>query len=156
MNEEIEHTPFVTTEPKKNNLIKLANYLMALPDDYENFEMSKFCAPSITYSPHHYDPQTSVKEVKCGAVACAVGHAPSAGIGKYSRLNDWDEFSTKFLIATGSEDWEWCFSGAWADTDNTPKGAALRINYLLEKGLPNNIYEQMNGWSDLSYKVGEV
>lgn len=147
MNEQIKHKPFVTTMKKKENLIKLANYLMALPDDYENFHMAKFCAPDIGSSPHHYKPEEAVNVIKCGAIACAVGHAPNAGIGVRSKLGDWSEFSTKYLIHCDSNEWEWCFGPEWEETDNTPKGAALRINYLLEKGLPEN-------WADLYYSYG--
>ena len=142
------HEPFETTEEKKQNLIKLANYLLNLPDDYEEFDMSYFCYNPVVETV--FDPAVITLSKGCGAVACAVGHAPSAGIPAFKNENWWD-YSSRVLIDSDSLAWTWCFSGDWNGIDNTPKGAAKRILYLLDKGVPDNWWEQIKGIEGLSY-----
>lgn len=37
-----------------------------------------------------------------------------------------------------SDEWTWLFSGAWELVDNTARGAAARLRYLLaDKDVPN-------------------
>ena len=57
-----------------------------------------------------------------------------------------------FGIEFGTDKWDWCFSGLWHKTDNTPEGAADRIEWVLENGLPDNWLEQMCGKDPLCYK----
>ena len=57
----------------KENLTKLRDYLAALPDDYENLEMSCFAKNSSIAA-------KSTPETGCGTPACMVGHGPAAGI----------------------------------------------------------------------------
>ena len=53
-----------------------------------------------------------------------------------------------------SKEWDWCFSSRWADIDNTPTGAALRIEWLLNHGLPKDWRKQMVGEAPLCYYEG--
>ena len=96
--------------------------------------------------------------IKCDSVGCAVGHCPvlDPNPDKIPRHKDggidYTEWSFNF---TGLDinQWAWCFSTDWTDADNTPEGAALRIEWLLSHGLPEDWYEQLKGMAPLCYKV---
>lgn len=47
--------------------------------------------------------------------------------------------------------WEWTFGAGWHAPQRTPRGAAARIRYLLEHGLPEDWREQMSGERPLCY-----
>ena len=123
------------TKEQNENLLKLANHLESLPEDYEHFGMGSYIQlddldiETITLDEI---PETLTE---CGTVACAVGHGPFIGIepleGEY-----WITYSERVFIKNVRE-WEWCFSGDWCDIDNTPYGAAKRIKVLLKSGLPD-------------------
>lgn len=124
------------------NLKLLADYLWTLPDDYELFNMDTF---NETFS----RPMLAARSGSCGTSACAVGHAPNVkGIPLPYQVEDWSDYSTRIFDLDWGEDhrgWDWCFSDNWTDADNTPKGAAKRIYYLLkvgEEGLPPFSYEE--------------
>jgi len=79
--------------------------------------------------------------ISCGTAGCAVGHAPYAGILKTNK-EGWTKYSHRALIDEDADyknsynAWAWCFSGAWGNVDDTANGAACRIDYLLEHGIP--------------------
>ena len=99
----------------------------------------------------------------CNSIACAIGHGPIAGIKlTQDELdhcdNDWFEYS---LIAFGVSNrdtdnrrsaFEWMFGGDWYNRDNTPKGAAQRVVYALNNGVPSNWRQQISGIEPLCYK----
>lgn len=117
------------TRWQRANLAKLAAYLRTLPKGYPDFEMSGFVKGGN-------DGEAYVPE--CGTAACAAGHGPRAGI-KPKKGEDWYTYSDRAFV-DGSEHyygWEWVFSGDWADYDNTVHGAAARIEYMLERGTPD-------------------
>jgi hypothetical protein len=95
------------------------------------------------------------KTPECDSVGCVIGHCtvldpnprPRDGFGDI----DFRGWSQGFTGLIGNE-WEWCFSSPWQYTDNTPEGAALRIEWLLENGLPQEWCEQLLGDSPLCYK----
>jgi len=94
--------------------------------------------------------------IKCDSVGCAIGHCPvlDPNPDTIPRCGDGSiDYTTWSFNFTGLnvEQWSWCFSGGWTDVDNTPKGAALRIEWLLNHGLPEDSYEQMEGDSPLCY-----
>lgn len=130
------------SEFQRANLEKLAAYLEGLPDDYDHFDMGCY----------HSQSAGLTKEVaSCGAVACAVGHGLAAGIPSMPEDWDWGRYSHRAFTPAGGF-WIWCFSYDWEHVDNTPHGAAKRIRWLLEKGLPENWQDQMNGRAPLCYK----
>ena len=49
----------------------------------------------------------------------------------------------------------WATDSDWADHEDSPKGAATRILYALEHGIPANYREQAAGEAPLSYVVPE-
>ncbi|MBD9544288.1 hypothetical protein IB276_33115 [Ensifer sp. ENS04] len=120
------------------NLLQLAAYLDIVAQDA--FNMGSY---SLDEDGEKIDPNVS----ECGAVACAVGHAPNAGLPVLlSDGNDWVTYSRRvFGLAPGEEPWKWCFAGSWEWRDNTPAGAAKRIRYLVEHGVPENAELQRIG-----------
>ena len=95
----------------------------------------------------------------CGTAACALGHAtylvePKA-LGEpfisYSRR----VFGVEHAAAEIGNAWDWLFSPDWDETDNTPVGAADRIEWLLRNGLPDNADEQSQGLAPLCYRSAD-
>lgn len=88
---------------------------------------------------------------ECGSVACAVGHGPSAGIlfpesmiNTYNSFRfyaglvpadaptpDWGGYTDKFFCDRDGLLFEWMFGGDWSYVDDTHRGAAARIRYVL-------------------------
>lgn len=108
-------------------LLRLAEYLLMLPDDYEQFSMDEY-STNLGYRGR--------KPVKCGTAACAMGHAPYA-VGAPRRrlttdcLESWDTYSTRVFGDLTSPTFGFFFAGMWTDFDNTPHGAAARILFVL-------------------------
>lgn len=139
------------TDEQRANLAKLADYLAALPADYEHFDMSSFYADEKGYGYSLLSQRA--KTPACGTVACAAGHGIAAGVPARDEDHDmWYLYSTRAFCPEGGA-WDWCFEGDWEVTDNTPAGAAARIRYLLSKGLPDNYLDQIMGYAPLSYSV---
>ena len=143
---------------QRKNLNKLADYLLALPKDYEHFDMNTFC--SIPGKDAHgeewyveFDPSTQeAKSFPCGTVACAIGHAINAGIKNTKLYDNWWYYSNDYLLDTNSDEWAWCFHSSWHYVDNTPQGAGKRIKHLLDKGLPEDAYYQRHNQTPYIYK----
>ena len=132
---------------QKKNLITLANGLM-------NFDVNKY--PNVRFEMltfgncYNYNEQ----ENECGTVGCALGHAPLFGF-KYipmyeihpgtltERFNPkgerWEDFGKRvFGVSTMFRNWDWLFAGGWTIIDNTRRGAAQRIIYMLQYGVPED------------------
>jgi len=145
----------------RENLAKLADYLATLPDDYAAFEMQVYLQKAHSlYGWDSLDPDVEKNYAlhnggvdKCGAVACAVGHGPSAGIYVPEEMIHggrirWHSYIDRFFLdgyadSDGEEPVDvahrWMFGSNWSTFDNTPKGAALRIRYLLDgKPVPHD------------------
>lgn len=149
-------------EPRAvENLIRLSAYLKALPpvaEDVTGFDMDSF-----------YDSDAIVKEVNyCATSACAVGHfaimqgwqvrsngaKPKNPTPEYMELFDgvdgWMTWATFCRREVGvsckdgdrfSPIFDWMFGSEWVDADNTANGAAARIDYFLEYGVPDLFIE---------------
>ena len=122
------------TSEQVNNLLKLANYLAALPEDYDHFDMSDYFSPRGWRSIPLRMARPEMLNV-CGTSACAAGHGPAAGIEPEKGQTWYGYVVDKF---TGKDDgcivYSNLFGGDWKFVDNTTKGAALRIYYFLENG----------------------
>lgn len=131
----------------RENLKKLADYL-ATGNTAMRFNMTGYCsAPGGS--------GLNPTEHGCGTVACAVGHGPAAGM-KPLHNQSWETYSSyAFGLIAYSDEWGWCFDPEWAATDNTPEGAAARINWLLDHGLPDRWCDQMRGDFPLCYRQGD-
>ena len=144
------HPNLGITSWQEKSLRKLAAYLMTLPADYPDFEMDDYIGrwDGISSSYAH--------KAECGTAACAVGHGPRAGIRPKPR-EWWSNYSERFSgFEEHSPKWEWMFGSDWSEVDNTVHGAAKRIIYLLEMGLPENAEEQRDGKAKLCYLETEV
>lgn len=129
----------------RENLTTLANYLLALPTDYQHFGMSHFS--ELGHGPRDYYLSPS-----CGTVGCAAGHGPAAGLKPTVNDVDWWVYIERvFGLPDGTQEWDWCFSAHWGefDIDNTPHGAGRRILHMLEHGVPVGFWDaDPTEWSD--------
>jgi len=135
---------------QRTKLRKLAKYLLSLPEDYGKFHMSNFLIAKEDYS--CCLNEVNIKTLHtCGTAACALGHTPSIFRIPEDCRSWWGLAEHLFGIDDDSEEWDWCFSGDWAHVDNTHYGAAKRIMWLLDKGLPEDWSHQLEGDADLCY-----
>lgn len=77
----------------------------------------------------------------CGSVGCAIGHGPVAGIAPADDEEGWNDYAYRAFGASSFKDddlarklWHGLFDDAWGDVDNSPEGAAERINHFLKTG----------------------
>ena len=154
-----------TTAQQRENLWKLAARLRAMPP------------PNIRFNMETYYKQLPNE---CGTIACAIGCASEIVAPREIAVHYFDEMYQAVVNdnldgenALGSHDFEswdayakrlfgfsnnddgaggWCFEADWAQVDNTPLGAARRIEWYLEHGLPDDWYGQMKGRAPLCYQ----
>lgn len=116
----------------RENLEKLARFLWNLPEEdaTKRFDMKDF-------NTRHGSPLSLVgdKEI-CETASCAVGWGPTAGILPTKEDSTWVDYCDNHICEGNTPEWYWMFSSAWREIDNTPKGAAKRIFWLLENGVP--------------------
>lgn len=127
------------------NLKKLATYLLQLPEDYKHFSMTsyfEFFRGEMFYASLETNEVISDPNAinECRTVACALGHGPVAGIYTPDKIyDDWEDYCIEeFGFDGDSLEYDWCFAGAWHKTDDTPHGAAKRILYMIEYGVPKH------------------
>jgi len=127
------------------NLARLAEYLEGLPADYAHFEMADFILEPKREELHRYALKNGGVQ-SCGTAACAVGHGPAAGIyvpEKFLRETgvNWTLYTYEFFVpddsgSNSSVVFNYLFGGNWTYVDNTHRGAAARIRYFLDHGVP--------------------
>ena len=119
----------------RKRLRKLAEYLLTQVLE-ERFDMS------------YYRSLGDNGQV-CGTVGCAIGWSPAimdqktfkkllSSSGTISYFDIADEY---FGVTPYSHKWSYMFSAGWAHKDNTPQGAAARILYFLDHGVPDDFVE---------------
>lgn len=121
---------FITTPERRANLVKLARFLWKLPA--EKFAMEFFSSRG--------GKKMNVSDC---AIGCAVGWGPTAGVQRICEDSSWERYADRVFLGKGSascDGWFWCFSSTWAETDNTPQGAAKRILWMLLFGIPDDHY----------------
>lgn len=124
------------------NLLKLATYLLSDDPSKAKFHMAFFTIDALP----------SEMQTDCGAVGCAIGHGPYAGIPKLLG-ESWDGYCIRvFDISPASGIWLYLFSSAWAEIDNTSEGAAKRILHVIRHGKPSDWFRQCSGTAKLTYK----
>ena len=119
------------------NLRILADHLATLPAEYESFSMANYVYQNAADDAGPHELST----IPCNTVACSIGHGPSAGI-PVGDCESWYEYIKENLCLPKTLACDWLFSSNWTFVDNTPQGAAARIKYLLEHGLPDD-YQAM-------------
>lgn len=122
---ELEHLPLTSTPEQISNLKKLTDYLLSR-NLKARFTMIMFS-----------DCHNISNATKCGTAGCAIGHGPFAGIPKYAD-ESWYAYAERVFSGSDGDLFDWLFSSAWYDYDNTPEGAAKRILHTLEHGVPVN------------------
>ena len=119
----------------RDNLLKLADYLDALPADYKEFDMRDYnTLADAVHGARSLDPKR--RQYGCGTVACALGHGPAAGVRVYGD-RCWDAYCKRVFGIERHydyEDFEYLFGSTWTLYDNTPHGAAARIRTYVELG----------------------
>lgn len=139
----MKHLKILLPEEKRKNLKKLADYLLK-GELKAKFNMSR-------YTGHKIFTDEDMYATDCGTIGCAVGHGPFAGVLKNEK-ELWDEYSERcFIDDTRNSAYGFLFAGEWEDVDNTPQGAAKRILYFLENGIPENWEEQIEGFEPICY-----
>jgi hypothetical protein len=129
---------YETTNERRANLVKLARFLFTeIPQ--ERFDMGDFASD--------FDPP---QLHSCGAVGCAVGWGPAAGVELLKSeiiqssesepcvdcYIDWYQYADRAF--GGDRLYDWCFNAGWRPYDNTPSGAAKRILWALTNGIPSH------------------
>lgn len=144
---------------KVRNLAQLATYLENLSEDYEQFDMDLFTSLLYSQETIYARENGGIAKYDCGAVACAVGHAPAAGILVPPRFIHgnavaWDDFSHYYFCPRGIM-WDWFFDDRWSASDNRHRGAAARIRFVLAG---NDVPHRRDSWGDpiISYSNTEV
>jgi len=148
----MEHIQAEITDKQRANLKTLADFLASGKPAF-HFDMAGFAEIP---GDRNLSPSETLK-LYCDTAACAAGHGPTAGIMPH-RGEDWDDYIDRCFIgpykeAPGCYAFAWCFGGGWFMTDNSREGAAARIYYFLEHGVPKNSSQQQQGFDPLCYRV---
>lgn len=126
----------------KENLQRMADYIRKIPQ--EMFSMDDY-----------RKGQRVLPE--CDSVGCVVGHCTILDADNIMRFIDSAgeidfERWAKWFANINSACFSWCFSYKWVNVDNTPTGAAARIEWLIYNGLPENWIEQTRGEAQICYQ----
>ncbi len=130
----------------RENLQRMADYIRTVPRKKFNMDFYR---------------KGSEKYHKCNSVGCVIGHCTVLddidNIPTFWNDEiDFSQWSKNYTgLKTGETEWNWCFDSLWACVDNTPTGAADRIEWLLNHGLPEDWEEQMKGEKPLIYRTNE-
>lgn len=128
-------TKDVLSPEQIRNLLILSDYLKS-GDLKATFDIGRF---SI------YEWPLNKIATECGTVGCAVGQGPYAEIPK-NKGEGWLDYANRCFTNNIDRIWNFLFSGDWQHVDNTPEGAAARIDYFLENGAPPP--EEIDGMQD--------
>lgn len=127
----------------RENLQKMSDYIRTIP--IKKFNMRIYRKGKGSKALTH----------ECQSIGCVVGHCTvldSKPLPLRNNAIDFLNWSSDFTgIRFSKPEWDWCFSALWVHRDNTPEGAALRIEWLLKNGLPEDLDEQMYGEGPLCY-----
>jgi hypothetical protein len=128
----------------RENLQKMADHIRTIPQE--------------VFAMNYYRSNTTIdqRDTECNSVGCVIGHsitlAPNMVVRYPDQSIDFEEWSEEFTgIESSNNEWDWLFSSGWHGVDNSPEGAALRIEWFLKNGLPEDWNEQMQGEAPLCY-----
>lgn len=126
----------------KENLLRMVDYIETVPQDM--FDMK-----------HYRGSGGNQIEAECDGVGCIIGHCIHLDAPEnIPRDSEGQIMFTLWSINftdVESEEWKYLFYPSWCNIDNTPIGAAKRIRWVVEHGVPDNADEQMRGEAPLSY-----
>ena len=126
----------------KGNLLRMADYAETIRPELFNIAVYR---------------QGQCITPECDSIGCLIGHCTILDTKQlpinFLGIIDFYVWINDFAgLMPGTPKWHWCFSPLWVDVDNTPTGAAARIRYLVEHGLPENWRMQMHGEEPICYK----
>lgn len=146
-----------TDKLHRKNLALLRDHLRTVPQ--ERFNMRQFAqTPDDELGPNDLKVVTdsAVPDYACGAVCCAVGRGPAAGIEPLDK-ESWSEYCFR-VFGVGFQGYRsrefaflWLFDMEWALSDNSPTGAAERIDWYLARGVPDDYDAQVYRRAPLCY-----
>ena len=151
----------VVSEEQRANLLTLSNFLKSHnpPPKFDMYSFMRVRNNELEMGEEAYLVTPEVY-TRCGTTACAVGHGPLAGIPVLN-YEKWSEYASRAFGAR-LDDYPgepngilfgYLFGMDWRETDNTPEGAAARIDYYLKNGgVDDNWREQLDGNAPLTYK----
>lgn len=96
---------------------------------------------------------------ECGTIACAVGHGPGSGIAPIPADCTWQRYAARCFGADRAADdivHAWCFDSNWSFLDNSPTGAAQRIIYMLNHGVPEDFEKATYVYRDTHVALPEL
>ena len=138
----------------KRRLLRLAKHLETVPQRY--FDMASYRRKYGDKEMLRIYPSEALALSwrDCGAVGCALGHAPELGGAFTPKSGEvWEDYCERvFGIHAYSSEWDWMFSWNWGEMDNTPRGAAQRIRWLAKNGLPEDSEDQLFWGAPLCYR----
>ena len=147
----------------RSNLLKLAAHLEKKPSLYRRllrvkFSMRHYAKNVKLYAYRELMPDELLEARRCprhycGTVVCALGEAALLFPKEVKDLTFAGVARQLFGIGSFSDAWYWLFDAEWAMIDDTREGAAARIRWYLEHGVPRNWCEQMRGIEPLCYVI---
>jgi len=140
------------TREQQENFVRLGRHLVMTVDDpkYETADFNiMHTAMDLMTGDDLAPDQVSRHE---GPLICSpLGHGPRAEI-KALQGETWRDYQLRvFGAAFDSPLEDWLFSHAWAGTDDTAVGAAMRLMYVLDYGVPGNWEAIMHGQAESDY-----
>lgn len=131
----------ISTSTPKERLARLAHYLETLPDTYLHFDMeSYFHDPARVLENERDEIVNSIDLIlqQPGMCGCVIGHTAAAGLmipDAMIRAQHWRDVG-EIVYGISGEAFDYLFGGDWYVRDNTPQGAANRIQTYLGDGIP--------------------
>ncbi len=149
------HLPFTVNAAQEKNLILLARYLLIHGDDLMAkglFDVGAQCTTEEDgWEPRPLTPHQAYVHIG-PVVAGPIGFGPIAGVTPLPGEDDWDIYCARaFGLKRDEPAWEWAIGTGWRHTDLRPRGAALRMMYLLDYAVPNDWEALMGGRGECDY-----
>lgn len=151
----MEHLKVELTEEVIGNYKKLSALLKeSKPKKFDMSTYAKTFEEGYSYEAGvELEPWEVYKNQGCDTAGCALGWAVFYGIGVVGGDWGWGSYYTANFAGEGEyvgryyddPTFVWCFDPLWEGVDNTPQGAAARIDYMLEHGIPWDYVRQSNG-----------
>lgn len=151
-------------EQHRQNLEKLAAHLEKKPSLWWRLLRVKFSmrhyAKNVKLNAYRELTPEELLEAKrcprhyCGTVVCVLGEAALLFPEAVTEVSFGGVGRVLFGVHGFTETWIWLFDSDWEVVDDTREGAASRIRWYLEHGVPSNWRQQMSGAEPLCYRIG--
>lgn len=138
---------------QQDNYVRLARYLVIASQgdawNPANFDMRQTPIDLMTGD----ELQPDQMAAHCGPLLGGpLGYGPLAGIAALPG-EDWPAYQVRVLgVAPDSPLEDWLLSALWRGADSTAVGAAMRLMYVLDYGVPEDWMEIVQGRRDSDYR----